>query len=265
MLRVGMGVRLRGTLATLTGGRAERLAVITLRRTHLIEALQDLLQALDLSLVRFLLHLGVLEDVHDLLHLLKDVLELEGNFPHLFNRLGHGTVPRRGGRLWRGCRLAGNLTRLTLVAGFAMLPVFPVFALVPMASLFTSFPLGRRAEGLASLGPRRGRRTLYGVRARASCTLIRGRVRGLPVRRVRRTFSSHAFRLRSISLIIPCVSILPFDLRGGRINLVRLRSPQTNRRAWDALSPTWSPAATTTATTPTTARGSPLALGPAFG
>lgn len=143
-------MRLRGSLATLTSGGTERLAMITLRRTDLVEALQDLLQALDLSFVRFLLHLGVLEDIHDFLHLLQDMLKLEGDFPHLFNGLGHGTVPRRGGRLRRGRGLTGHLT---LIPGITMLPMFPMLALVPMAPLFTRFPLGRRTEGLTALGP----------------------------------------------------------------------------------------------------------------
>ena len=83
-------------MTTLPRRRAESLAMISLRRTHLIEPLQNVLQTLNLRLVRLLLDLSILENVHDLLHLLEDMLKFEGDFADLFDGFRHDTMSRSG-------------------------------------------------------------------------------------------------------------------------------------------------------------------------
>ena len=70
--------------------------MISLRRTHLIEPLQNVLQTLNLRLIRLLLDLSILENVHDLLHLLEDMLKFEGDFTDLFDGFRHDTMSWSG-------------------------------------------------------------------------------------------------------------------------------------------------------------------------
>ena len=58
----------------------------------MIEPLQNVLQTLNLRLIRLLLDLSILENVHDLLHLLEDMLKFEGDFADFFDRFRHDTM-----------------------------------------------------------------------------------------------------------------------------------------------------------------------------
>jgi len=79
-----------------------------------IHPLEHLLQSVELGLVGFLLDLGVLEDVHDLLEFLQHMLELEGDLLHLLDRLGHRAMARLGGRLGGAWGFTTRALRLVL-------------------------------------------------------------------------------------------------------------------------------------------------------
>jgi len=140
------------TAALLALRRTKRLPQVSLG-THLIEALQGLLQPLDLSLIGLLLDVRRLQHIHDLLELLEHVLKLQSDLANLLDCFSNGAMSGRRRWRWRGLGTL-KITLRTLGA-------------LRLGTSRPTRPLRQKGTGRRGNRPQRRLLVLLGIRSRS--------------------------------------------------------------------------------------------------